>query len=250
LGKANKERTYSVKKQKPVLKTKLLILLLIAPISLLAQLRNRTGLNIGVPTFPAWNSGHILDGASPPHGESGLHLGLSHLWAINRKRDIILNYGAAYHRLHFHNGREIQGAFNHSFLYANLTWNFHFEILYQGEPQPLVAIVGFGATGRGFSETLSTHTRRGYYTTFVGSELPVSPEIIAGLGYVYKRWANLIHINMTYHINPVKSEYFMLSVDGFPSFSHWNNYQYLLIHVNAYTSFRRKKKEQKWSLCR
>ncbi len=222
--------------------------MLIIPIAASAQLRNRWGWHVGVADFPAWRSGYIFDGQTP-HGDIGLHTGPSYLIPIDKQKSVIFSAGIASHLFHFHIEDGPDGYFRNSFLNANFTFNEEFEIKIRRNYYDIKVLFGVGLISSGLLKAGNT-TENDFYQTEVISTFFIEPELIAGIGYVFKQGSHLFHLNLAYHFDPFKIYEFRLQYQGNRRFTQYNNYQYLLLEIIAFPQIVIKKKKQKWSLCR
>lgn len=223
-----------------------LIVLIILPFAIKAQIRNRWGWHLGIAQFPAWESGYLFD-AQPPHGDFGFHAGPDFLVPIDRKRYIVFSADLAFHFFHFHPYDDPIGNFRNAMINANVTFNEDFEVTINKIHYPLRFIFGFGLTNSGyFGNTVSGS----YYKTSVGTSFPVGPEILIGSGYLIKHNQQLVHLNLAYHFNPIKMYSFRIQYPTGHQFVHFNNYQYLLVSATIFPKIVIRKKKQKWSLCR
>jgi hypothetical protein len=207
-----------------------------------AQLRNRLGIHGGFASFPTWTSGGIEDMLTPPHGEYGIHGGLSYIIAIDKKKDVVISGGIAYHKLHYH-PVDITLRFHYPFAYLNTVYNKHFTFKYKGNQESAKYFFGLGIN-RAHIFGPGVYSAGYDFNTKVFTKLPVEPELIAGLGLIFKRGMNLIHFNLGYRYTPLKNYNFQIAQVGRPGLSAVFNYEYLMPELIVFPDFKSLKKRR------
>jgi hypothetical protein len=206
-----------------------------------AQIRNRLGFHSGYVAFPAWTSGSLTDGLVPPHGEFGIFGGLSYLLPVDKNSDFIVSGGLAFHRLHFHSDRTLR--FNYPFAYLNTVYNRHFKFKYKGNSEIGKYFFGMGLSRANIFGSRD-YSAGGGYQTSVFTKLPLEPELMAGLGLVFKKGSTLFHFNLAYRYSPLKNHHFRVALEGMPDFAPAFRYENLTPELVVFPDFRNIKRKK------